>query len=135
MQIMAIAPGRDIDRHWLSLDPVPSAVCWSEHTGGAVNGDFVEEIRTVPIRRYRHPGWRITLMFATEGNIPAGYVMPGWIEGEPLDSSPTCTACYRHRACAHASPAEHPNIRRRIDRAYCSGREAQARGAGRDRLG
>ena len=121
MQVMVIAPGREIYRTWLDLDPLPLAVCWSERSGdlSGLEDDLSDRIMTAAIHRVYAPGWRVVLMFAMGEAIPMGYVMPGWVQGEHVEEVEVCTACYGHLAWASGQPGEHANIRRRIDRAYC----------------
>jgi hypothetical protein len=99
--VMLIAPGADVDRTWLALGPVPSAVQYFTDWPPAAGLGLPEgsEIVTAPIRRMRAPGWRIILQFALAGDrVPHGYVMPGWVQGEPFESVPVCTWCYGHTA-------------------------------------
>jgi hypothetical protein len=88
---MIIAPGEAIDRNWLVhpsgvilflADPEPISA-WQDFAP-------LPEIQHATLRRYWHPAWKVLLSFYVDDrlntNIPVGYVMPGWIPGQQLES-------------------------------------------------
>jgi hypothetical protein len=99
---MIIAPGEEIDRTWL-VHPSSVILFVADSIPAATFGDFeVPEIQHATLRRYWHPAWKVLLSFYVDDrlstNIPAGYVMPGWIPGQQLeqcsledrDNAPLC---------------------------------------------
>lgn len=84
--IMIIAPGNPIDRTW-----------WLDRTYAVRFVDRPEpdlweprapfETRMATLRRYFCPSWKVVLPFYVDdrlcGVIPPGYVMPGWVMGQP----------------------------------------------------
>lgn len=96
MMRMVIAPGEPIDRSWVSirshvvLFARPLPMTWMEVDP---DGDLPEPGHAY-LRWYRYPSWSVTLPFyVVEGlrDIPRGYVMPGWVQGEWLEQS--CLTC------------------------------------------
>src|SRR6187551_1857822 len=99
-QHMVIAPGEWIDRQWFRRDS--SAIKYlprREMPANILDDVALPEPRTATFRRYTHPGWKVTLGFYVTHeaylNLPAGYVMPGWIVGQELESCPIGTWVHR----------------------------------------
>jgi len=100
-QHMVIAPGEWIDRQWFRRDS--SAINYlprRERSFSLVEeNEPLERPRVATLRRYTHPGWKVTLGFYVTHeaylNLPAGYVMPGWIVGQELESCPIGTWVHR----------------------------------------
>ncbi len=78
---MLIAPDTDLDRSWFP----------SERSAVQYVDEVQANVRLGTLRRYYHPSWRVLLKFFVDAelpDIPVGYVMPGWVHGERLESSP-----------------------------------------------
>jgi hypothetical protein len=89
-QHMIIAPGEDVDRDWVELSGF--AILFptrAEPVGFLEMTALMPEPKTASFRRYWHPAWKVLLGFFVDdrldSNIPAGYVMPGWIPGTQLE--------------------------------------------------
>jgi hypothetical protein len=100
--VMLIAPGHPNDRLWFDL-PQGQAVQYLRERIDITADDMLSPLRpdefvTAPMRRMRARGWRVVLNFLAADPPPAGYAMPGWVQGEQLEAVPVCTWCYGHVA-------------------------------------
>jgi hypothetical protein len=90
---------------WMKVDPVWGAIqymfplnprTWTLEISELEERD--DEIGTLYVRCYYSPSWKITLEILAEyRDLEPGTVMPGWIVGQELESSPLCQVC---RKCA-----------------------------------
>lgn len=99
---MIIAPGETPDRQWWIGDYFTWDVMFVRTTptpppnwSGADSeiSIFDDEHGSARLHWYELPGWRIPLPFYVDarlaGCLPRGYVLPGSISGERLESEPT----------------------------------------------
>lgn len=91
---MVIAPGEFIDRSWFERTYAVNFMVPREQIFTAEMPPLAPMPPTyhATLRRYVHPAWKVRLAFYVDDRIfpliPHGYVMPGWVQGVPLEQSP-----------------------------------------------
>lgn len=96
-QHMIISPDPRFDGKWVDYGrtmhwmPPIEPVTWTAIVDPIEPTIPMPEMAT--LRRYRHPGWKITLAFYVDNRMGAdpdltGRVLPGWIAGQALEQCP-----------------------------------------------